>query len=124
MLEVIKDFPDAQQPELKHAADTWRLPYWDWGVKKPSYDGTPDDYDVPQLIRLETVQIRSPPLDKNSEKKARKWVKNPLYTFRMPNGQPMSAAGVKYKNYWWLDDNNKPIPGSPFTDVGKDWSLI
>lgn len=82
---IIPKFPVDQQKELKNAAQEWRLPFWDWASKKP-IEGASPDYDVPQLVRLESVKIRGP--------KGWNWVKNPLYVFKMPNNVPMSDGGV------------------------------
>ena len=115
MKEIIKEFPPQDRPALTHAAETWRLPYWDWGSKRPTFE-TPDDvdYDVPHLARLETVHIRCPP-DKTTGK-TRKWIKNPIFSFRMPGGITMGEAGVNFKDYFWWD---KDVPNTkgPFTDV-------
>lgn len=90
MDEVIPKFPEHEQIDLIRAAEQWRLPYWDWAMKKPIYDTDPVwyDYDVPQLIRLEAVKIRVPG--------GFKWVKNPLYAFRMPKNAPMSSGKVSH----------------------------
>jgi hypothetical protein len=59
-------------------------------MKKPVMDAKTKDYnnyDVPQLVRLEAVRIRTP--------QGLRWVKNPLYTFKMPDNVPMSTGGVE-----------------------------
>lgn len=88
--EVIPKFPEHEQIDLKYAAEQWRLPYWDWAMKQPIYDTDPVwyDYDVPQLTRLEAVKTRVPG--------GLKWVKNPLYAFRMPKNAPMSNGEVSH----------------------------
>lgn len=91
LAEIIPKFPRYQQTYLIHAAERWRLPYWDWAStpsKKPIYDSSPavSDYDVPRLIRLEYIQIKSP--------EGSKWVKNPLYVFKMPKNAVMGEGGV------------------------------
>ena len=97
MDEVIPKFPEHEQNDLKLAAEQWRLPYWDWAMKKPIYDTDPVlyDYDVPQLTRLEAVKIRVPG--------GLKWVKNPLHAFRMPKNAPMSNG--KVSNVVKTEDN-------------------
>lgn len=90
---IIPTFPVDQRKYLRFAAQNWRLPFWDWASKKPvELVGIPDgqakfDYDVPQLVRLESVKIRGPD--------GWKWVKNPLYVFKMPKGISMGDAGVE-----------------------------
>jgi tyrosinase len=51
------------------AADTWRLPYWDWAMKKPDWNpDNPDDPvnkipgsgpNVPFIITQEKVPVRT-----------------------------------------------------------------
>lgn len=84
---IIPKFPVHQQNELKDAAQKWRLPFWDWASKKPVEDASPD-YDVPQLVRLESVKIRGA--------QGWYWVKNPLYVFKMPGNVPMSDGKLNY----------------------------
>lgn len=88
--KIILDLPPTQRTSLQHAAEKWRLPFWDWAMKKPVMDAKTEDYvnyDVPQLVRLEAVRIRTP--------QGLRWVKNPLYTFKMPGNALMSTGGVE-----------------------------
>ena len=52
-------------------------------MKQAIYDAELDmyDYDVPQLTRLKAIRIRIPG--------GSKWVKNPLYLFKMPRYVPI-----------------------------------
>ncbi|MCJ1424292.1 hypothetical protein MMC29_002179 [Sticta canariensis] len=86
---IIPKFPVDQQDELKDAAKQWRLPFWDWASKRPVENGSPD-YDVPQLVRLESVKIRGP--------EGLHWVRNPLYVFKMPDNVPMSDGKVDFRD--------------------------
>lgn len=103
---VIKEFPEDQRKDLVLAADKWRLPYWDWASKKPVLDAKNLDYDVPQLVRLEAVKIRTGD--------GLCWVKNPLYAFKMPGNVPMSDGGVHMvkgqigKNYHEIHVSSPP----------------
>ena len=92
--EIIPEFEADLQSRLNRAADLWRLPYWDWASKKPVYDSEPQrfDYNVPELVRLETVKIRVP---KKNSANGYKWVRNPLHSFRLPGDARMSAGGVQ-----------------------------
>ena len=60
--------------ELRIAASSWRLPYWDW-AKNPQ---------IPKLLR--PVRFRIPLVKRE--------VDNPLYKFKMPRGKKMSDYGV------------------------------
>ncbi|KAH6849645.1 tyrosinase [Chaetomium sp. MPI-CAGE-AT-0009] len=59
---------------LRAAANSWRLPFWDW-AKNP---------EIPKLVRPARFRI---PLIK-------KEIDNPLYKFKMPNGRKMGDYGV------------------------------
>lgn len=60
--EVIPTFPAKLRAELHAAADTWRLPYWDWAMQKPDWldPSNPARYgpNVPELITLPKVEVR------------------------------------------------------------------
>ncbi|KAK7740873.1 hypothetical protein SLS62_010970 [Diatrype stigma] len=74
--EIIPEHP-AYQAEYLEAAQTWRLPFWDW-AKNPR---------VPRLVRRPTFTIRigdDPPVT----------IDNPLHQFKMPNDKKMGAYGV------------------------------
>lgn len=81
--EIIPEYAAEDQPELKHAADQWRFPFWDWATKKPQKDGPPN-YDIPNLIKEKYVEIRTP---KGTEK-----VINPFWGFRMKDGVVMGDS--------------------------------
>ncbi|BCS28232.1 uncharacterized protein APUU_61280S [Aspergillus puulaauensis] len=74
--QIIPSYPEKNRPALRAAADTWRLPYWDWAVhpKVPWLAAEPE-LQVSLFDELETLQ-------------------NPLYQFRMPDGKPMEAHRV------------------------------
>lgn len=59
MKKEVNEFDEADRPELLAAAKTWRFPYWDWALKKKTGPKT-SDYDVPQVIKSDTVKIRRP----------------------------------------------------------------
>jgi hypothetical protein len=64
------------QDELRAAADSWRLPFWDW-AKNPK---------VPWLLRVPKLRLKLAHIEKS--------IDNPLYKFTMPNAEKMSAYGV------------------------------
>ncbi|KAK8131364.1 hypothetical protein PG984_007802 [Apiospora sp. TS-2023a] len=75
--DIIPNFPDGERQSWKQAADSWRLPFWDWGVNAK----------VPALADKPEVTVTAPP-----GKKVR--IENPLYQFRMPNDRPMGSEAV------------------------------
>ena len=90
---VIPQFTPDVQDEMREAADTWRLPYWDAAALR----GNPKALDVPLAMTEELVYIRGLVATPDH-------VPNPLWKFRMPKdgkkGDTMEDYGVtviKYK---------------------------
>lgn len=81
--EIIPTFPANQQADLTAAANTWRLPYWDWAAKKVRGSSEPD-YAVPLIVLNETIEVSTPT--------GQSTIKNPMYSFTTP--QPMGDYGV------------------------------
>lgn len=74
--EIIPQYPEKYRPTLRAAADTWRLPYWDWAVNpKIPWLAEDPELQISLFGELETLQ-------------------NPLYQFRMPDGKAMENHGV------------------------------
>ena len=63
---LAKEYPASQQATYQAAADTFRLPYWDWGSQP----------DLPPIATAQSVQVISPsgPIT----------IRNPLYSYRFP----------------------------------------
>ncbi|KAF2004872.1 Di-copper centre-containing protein [Amniculicola lignicola CBS 123094] len=84
----IDQVPDL--PELEEALHSWRFPYWDWALKKP----TPEnknirDYTVPEVFYTEKVTVRQPPPLNVAD------VSNAFYKFTMPEGMTFGDARLK-----------------------------
>ncbi|GAB1310590.1 tyrosinase [Madurella fahalii] len=60
--------------ELRAAANSWRLPFWDW-AKNPQ---------IPSLLRAPKLNITL----------IKRVIENPLYKFTMPRGEKMGVYGV------------------------------
>ncbi|KAK8108340.1 uncharacterized protein PG998_010353 [Apiospora kogelbergensis] len=75
--QIIPNFPKSEQQSWQQAADTWRLPFWDWAANPR----------IPALADKPEVTVTAPPGQKVR-------IENPLYQFRMPNDEPMSTQGV------------------------------
>lgn len=84
--DIIPQFPESEQADLKKAADLWRFPFWDWATKKPDESGE-YDYDIPDLIKVKEVEVRVP------GGKAR--IPNPFWQFEMRNGLSMGDEKLK-----------------------------
>ncbi|KAJ4146106.1 hypothetical protein NW754_001569 [Fusarium falciforme] len=88
----------------REAADTWRLPYWDW-ARRQVYAET---FALPEVLTMATVKIFPPRKDKETG--------DPLPFGKMPKGKE------KYN----INDNQKdknPIPNKPASDRVLPWSL-
>ncbi|KAL9034629.1 MAG: hypothetical protein Q9214_006960 [Letrouitia sp. 1 TL-2023] len=90
MLDLIpKTFASSDQDAMFRAAKTWRLPYWDWAMKKPAWDplnpdspqnlGPPVDTNVPFLLTQKTVQVKT--------RTGATSVSNPLWRFVLPENK-------------------------------------
>ncbi|KAK3296423.1 common central domain of tyrosinase-domain-containing protein [Chaetomium fimeti] len=95
MKELIPEVPGTAQEEWKAAANTWRLPYWDWAQKKtrPSADGSQTRliYDVPLIAkwpRISVVDYRQADVGVIAE------IDNPMYKFTMPLETKMGSYGI------------------------------
>lgn len=109
----------------KEAADTWRLPYWDW-ARRQVYAET---FALPEVLTMATVTIFPP---KSKAELYEEKYPNPLYGFDNPEkdketGDPLPFGKMpKGKEKYNLNDNQKdknPIPNKPASDRVLPWSL-
>ena len=89
-------FAEADHTAMFHAADTWRLPYWDWAIKKPDWD--PDHPDspknlgpligpnVPFLLTQQEVEVKT--LTGVAP------VANPMWKYEVPNLKTFGIYGI------------------------------
>ena len=90
MKEEIKQYPKPQRFDLHEAARTWRLPYWDWAMKKPLPENPKKkDYNVPLVVLTEKVEIRLPTVDGYGP------YPNAFYQFTMPGGIDMGHESLE-----------------------------
>ncbi|MCJ1266573.1 hypothetical protein MMC22_006458, partial [Lobaria immixta] len=82
---IIPKYPRHNQEQLTHAANTWRLPYWDWAVLKFDARRRPT-YNIPKIVRMKRIRLKGP--------EGFTCVDNPMYRFSMPGGQSMGAYGI------------------------------
>ena len=80
MKEIIDDLSigDEEKAEWYKAADTWRLPYWDWSTEC-----------VPEAVKMDKVNIDTPVF------RTPVLVDNPLHKFRNPTGVPMGHSSME-----------------------------
>ncbi|KAJ5899989.1 Concanavalin A-like lectin/glucanases superfamily [Penicillium taxi] len=75
------------------AAQTWRLPFWDWGISS----------SVPDLCKYPIFVVPA------YDGKGVRSINNPLFQFHMPTDQPMSTAGVDNFKDPWVPNNKGEI---------------
>lgn len=89
MKEEIKEYAESERSDLYEAARTWRLPYWDWAMKKPlPEDPQKRDYNVPLVVLTENVSIRLPTILGYGP------YPNAFYQFTMPSGIEMGDKSL------------------------------
>ena len=90
MIEEIKEYKKSERFDLYEAARTWRLPYWDWAMKKPlPEDSQKRDYDVPLVVLTKEVSIRLPGIPGYGQ------YPNAFYQFTMPRGIAMDDESLE-----------------------------
>lgn len=86
-------FDQSLRGELQAAADTWRLPYWDWGMQKPDWhnkgNNTQRGPNVPEIVTLPKVSVRG-------RTGGMVLVDNPMWKFSLPRGDTMGNHGVPF----------------------------
>lgn len=86
--DIIPKFPADVQQSWKDAANSWRLPFWDWARTTK----------VPRLARYPTTIV--PTADGKGEER----ISNPLYQFIMPNNRNMGTEKVGHFKDPWVDE--------------------
>lgn len=81
MSDIVPTIPSSEQATWAAAAQSWRLPYWDWAA---SYN----EAALPVLLTSETITISKPGNKSDS-------VPNPLVRFSNPNGLAMGDPKMK-----------------------------
>ena len=89
---IPESFANSDRPAMQHAADTWRLPYWDWAMKKPEWDtDNPDSpknsgpnatnvkLNVPFILTQKNVEVMTATGSTS--------VPNPMLKFVLPNNK-------------------------------------
>ena len=90
MKEEIKQYPKPARFDLYEAARTWRLPYWDWAMKKPLPENPQKrDYNVPLVVLTKEVCIRLPTIPGYGK------YPNAFYQFTMPRGIEMGDESLE-----------------------------
>ncbi|KAK0707120.1 hypothetical protein B0T26DRAFT_876116 [Lasiosphaeria miniovina] len=102
----VKHFDKDERPELLEDLQSWRLPYWDWALKRMAFvEGKwTRTYSVPSVFQEVEVTIRRP------RRVPSLGFPNALYQFNMPYGWKMGDAkklGDLAVTPRYLDGNDK-----------------
>lgn len=114
LYEIMKDviaagtFADADKEAMKHAANTWRLPFWDWAIKKPAWDVDNPDSPVnlapavgrncPYIVTQKKVQVKTAT--------GVATVSNPMWKYNLPanpkfpNSKTFGDYGITDRKDW------------------------
>ena len=97
-------------PAMRHAADTWRLPFWDWAMKKPEWDPTNPDSpqnqgpnvkpNVPFILTQKTLEVKS--------RTGATSIQNPMWKFSLPSNKEHPEFKT-FKAYGIEDDKKKRV---------------
>lgn len=113
MRKLIPSTFDAKDHEaMYHAADTWRLPFWDFARKKPSWDDknptspknnpenvtAADTPNVPYLLTQTHVQVRAKAVSGGLAT-----VANPMFNFAVPKGKVFGDYNVLYTDDYYKE---------------------
>ena len=89
MQEEIKNYATSERGPLEEAARAWRLPYWDWAMKKKLPENPQKrDYNVPLVVLEKDVHIRLPTGSGQGT------CRNAFYQFTMPKGIAMGDESL------------------------------
>ncbi|KAK7424587.1 hypothetical protein QQZ08_008597 [Neonectria magnoliae] len=126
MGEVIDDWK-LSAPETarwKNAANTWRMPYWDW-ARKQTYT---QNFALPEVLTQLTVEIFPPESLKDKFQNAAAYP-NPLYSFENPeknaDGSPRKLGDMPADKVLWNVPDNDPdnLGNTPANPNVNPWSL-
>jgi len=87
--KIIPKLPATSQSAWTDAANSWRLPYWDWAQKKTRPGKSSPIYDVPLIAKEPRIGV----YDLNDGVTV-VYIDNPMYKFVMPGNKPMYEYGV------------------------------
>lgn len=112
MKELIKTMgiPAADLQEWNDAADTWRIPYWDWTKDQEYLNGKPG---IPKIFTTETLSILEPSGGDRSHP-------NPLWLFYNPKLDDQTKAPMTFGDERMGDYMFRPLPtGQPVSEKLK-----
>lgn len=99
MKQEVDKYPGTEREALLTALQAWRLPYWDWALKKPDPQNPKNfDYNVPLVVREKQVNIRLPTIQGYGP------CPNAFYQFTMPDGIKMGDQSLEHEDKDILKD--------------------
>jgi tyrosinase len=92
--EIIPNqFDQTLRHDLQAAADSWRLPYWDWAMQKPDWHDKANRSkfgpNVPEVVTLQKVPVRG-------RSGGMVFVDNPMWKFTLQAGDNMGNHGIPF----------------------------
>ncbi|KAK0712469.1 common central domain of tyrosinase-domain-containing protein [Lasiosphaeria miniovina] len=120
--ELIPQLPKDERKDWTDAANTWRLPYWDWAEKKTRAGNDDPIYDVPLITqdpRIAVINLKDP---KGADSEY--YVDNPMYKFTMPHKKAMGEYGVHDIKEGKVDIPSKGTSRSdtfPTSPISQEW---
>ncbi|RWA09877.1 hypothetical protein EKO27_g5246 [Xylaria grammica] len=119
MKEIIKcsSITKSKAREWNEAADTWRLPYWDW-AQRQTYNNL---FSLPEVFTKETVRIYPEPgMTKTGD--ARHYP-NPLWGFenpeKGPDCKPLKMGEMPADKKQWNIPDDEELPWSQCSGVSR-----
>lgn len=103
--EIVPNVPKDHQDQWQDAANSWRLPYWDWAA----------DPDVPAVVRQRDLSIMG------FDNKTQESITNPLYQFTTGAISTFKEAGQvplfndRSSFGQWAIFNDPPVSSAPDT---------
>jgi tyrosinase len=112
---IPETFDSSDQTAMFHAAETWRLPFWDWAMKKPDWDPTNPDSpknnpknvrpndgpNVPFILTQTTVQVKT--------KTGVATVPNPMWRYILPENKQHPERQI-FKGFDVKDQSDRKGP--------------
>jgi len=86
-ITLAKEYPEAQRPEYQRAAESLRVPYWDWA----------ENSSLPPSVGQPEIRVETP--------KGQQTIRNPLYSYNFPQ----EAVSGKYGSITGDRDRTKTV---------------
>jgi tyrosinase len=126
MTEIIPKVPATVREAWKSAADTLRLPFWDWASKKVRPDNSTQPpttkliYDVPLIAKYPEIDV----VDyQKADAGITVKIENPMYKYTIPGTAQMGSYGINDVQANTDDGGFRTIPVRPSFHQLYLWKL-